>query len=205
MSTPWKRDGTPGRLVTGRRLAYRSSALRRPDVHAGEALAHRRRDRPLQGHAIGGHRVEQALRQRAARLLERRDAGVVFLPLDGDACRRDDAHDGGADLRPDAVPRNERDAMSHVRRHYRTVPTVDWQPWHTAAFLEAQRRRRPVLLLLETAWSPACADAHEDVFARPDVVAAIADTAVAIRVDADRRPGHRRTGTGSATGRRSCS
>jgi len=68
------------------------------------------------------------------------------------------------------------------------VPIVDWQPWHTAAFLEAQRRRRPVLLLLETAWSPACAQVHEDVFARPDVVAAIADTAVAIRVDADRRP-----------------
>ncbi len=68
------------------------------------------------------------------------------------------------------------------------MPIVDWQPWHTAAFLEAQRRRRPVLLLLETAWSPACADVHEDVFARPDVVDAIADTAVAIRVDADRRP-----------------
>ncbi len=65
---------------------------------------------------------------------------------------------------------------------------VDWQKWHTAAFLEAQRRRRPVLLLLDTAWSPACAQAHEVVFARPDVAGAIAASAIAIRVDADRRP-----------------
>ena len=65
---------------------------------------------------------------------------------------------------------------------------VAWQPWHTAAFLDAQRRRRPILLLLDTAWAPACAAAHESVFARPDVQQAIADTVVAVRVDADRRP-----------------
>lgn len=68
------------------------------------------------------------------------------------------------------------------------MPLVDWQPWHTTAFLDAQRRRRPVLLLLETAWSPACAHAHAEVFTRPDVAAAIASTAIAVRVDADRRP-----------------
>lgn len=68
------------------------------------------------------------------------------------------------------------------------MPLVDWQPWHTAAFLAAQRCRRPVLLLLDTAWSPACAHAHAETLARPDVVAAIGDTAVAVRVDADRRP-----------------
>jgi uncharacterized protein YyaL (SSP411 family) len=68
------------------------------------------------------------------------------------------------------------------------VPHVDWQPWHTTAFLDAQRRRRPVLLLLDTAWSPACAHAHAETFTRPDVTSAIADTAVAVRVDADRRP-----------------
>lgn len=65
---------------------------------------------------------------------------------------------------------------------------VDWQPWQTAAFLDAQRRRRPILLLLETAWAPACAAAHASVFARPDVQQAVADTVVAVRVDADRRP-----------------
>ena len=65
---------------------------------------------------------------------------------------------------------------------------IDWRPWHTAAFLEAQRRRRPVLLLLETAWAPACARLHAEVFARPDVAAAVAETTVAVRVDADRRP-----------------
>ncbi|BCS35306.1 hypothetical protein TBR22_A45330 [Luteitalea sp. TBR-22] len=64
----------------------------------------------------------------------------------------------------------------------------DWQPWHTAAFLDAQRRRRPVLLLLEAAWAPASADAHARVFARPDVAAAIAEGVVPVRVDVDRRP-----------------
>jgi hypothetical protein len=68
------------------------------------------------------------------------------------------------------------------------VAVVDWQPWHTPAFLQAQQRRCPVLLLLETAWSPACAQAHQDLFARADVVVAIAETTVAIRVDVDRRP-----------------
>jgi hypothetical protein len=68
------------------------------------------------------------------------------------------------------------------------VPSIDWLPWHTAAFLEAQRRRRPVLLLLETAWSPACARAHDEVFSRADVVSAVADGMVPVRVDADLRP-----------------
>ncbi len=65
---------------------------------------------------------------------------------------------------------------------------MNWHPWHTAAFLDAQRRRRPVLLLLETAWSPACARARAEILSRHDVEQAIADTMVAVRVDADRRP-----------------
>lgn len=64
----------------------------------------------------------------------------------------------------------------------------DWQPWQTAAFLDAQRRRRPVLLLLEASWAPASAAAHADVFARADVSAAIAEQTVPVRVDVDRRP-----------------
>ncbi len=68
------------------------------------------------------------------------------------------------------------------------MPSVAWQPWHTAAFLDAQRRRRPVLLLLETAWSPACAQLHATVLARDDVQQAIAAAVVPVRVDADRRP-----------------
>jgi hypothetical protein len=78
--------------------------------------------------------------------------------------------------------------MCHLGVIIGPVSPVDWQPWHTAAFLDAQRRRRPILLLLETAWAPACAAAHETVFARPDVQQAVADTVVAVRVDADRRP-----------------
>lgn len=65
---------------------------------------------------------------------------------------------------------------------------VAWQPWHTAAFLDAQRRRMPVLLLIETAWAPACAEARAALFTRPDVQQAIAETMVPVRVDADRRP-----------------
>lgn len=68
------------------------------------------------------------------------------------------------------------------------VPAIDWQPWGTAAFLDAQRRQRPVLLLLEVASAPACREAQARVFARPDVVAAITDATVAVRVDADWRP-----------------
>lgn len=68
------------------------------------------------------------------------------------------------------------------------MPSIDWQHWQTAAFLDAQRRRRPVLLLLEAAWAPACLAWHETVLARPDVVAAVAASVVPVRVDVDRRP-----------------
>ena len=68
------------------------------------------------------------------------------------------------------------------------MPSISWQPWHTAAFLDAQRRRVPVLLLLETAWAPACAEAHATVFSRADVQEVIAASTIAVRVDADRRP-----------------
>jgi thioredoxin-like negative regulator of GroEL len=78
--------------------------------------------------------------------------------------------------------------MSHLGAIIGPVSPVAWQPWQTAAFLDAQRRRRPILLLLETAWAPACAAAHATVFSRADVQQAVADTVVAVRVDADRRP-----------------
>lgn len=78
--------------------------------------------------------------------------------------------------------------MSHADVIIGSVPVVDWQPWRTAAFLDAQRRRRPVLLLLEVAWAPSCRDAHVHVFTRPDVVAAIIDGTIPVRVDADLRP-----------------
>jgi uncharacterized protein YyaL (SSP411 family) len=68
------------------------------------------------------------------------------------------------------------------------VAPQDWQPWQTAAFLDAQRRRRPVLLLLDAEWAPAAAEAHARVFARPDVAAVIGDRTVPVRVDVDRRP-----------------
>ena len=68
------------------------------------------------------------------------------------------------------------------------MPPIDWQPWHTAPFLDAQRRRRPILLLLETAWAPACDHVHAAVFSRTDVQQAVAETSVAVRVDADLRP-----------------
>lgn len=65
---------------------------------------------------------------------------------------------------------------------------LDWHPWQTAAFLDAQRRGRPVLLLIETAWAPACAAAHAHVLSRPDVCLAVEQTCIPVRVDADRRP-----------------
>lgn len=64
------------------------------------------------------------------------------------------------------------------------MSAVDWQPWRTAAFLDAQRHRRPVPLLLEVAWATACREAHVRVFRQPDVAAAISEATVPVRVDA---------------------
>jgi uncharacterized protein YyaL (SSP411 family) len=68
------------------------------------------------------------------------------------------------------------------------VPSIDWLPWATAAFQRAQQARRPVLLLLDVAWSTPCRHLADVTFARPDIVELVEQAYVPVRVDADWRP-----------------
>lgn len=68
------------------------------------------------------------------------------------------------------------------------MPSIDWLPWATPAFQRAQQARRPVLLLLEASWSSPCRQFAVDVLERGDVVQAVTDAFVPVRVDVDWRP-----------------
>jgi hypothetical protein len=66
--------------------------------------------------------------------------------------------------------------------------SIRWFPWGVAAFARAREERKPVLLSLTTSWSDACREMDDTTYASPDVVAAVNDQFVAVRVDAERRP-----------------
>lgn len=68
------------------------------------------------------------------------------------------------------------------------MPSIDWLPWATPAFQRAQQARRPVLLLLDAAWSSPCRLLAGDVLTRPDLVDAVHQAFVPVRVDVDWRP-----------------
>ena len=68
------------------------------------------------------------------------------------------------------------------------MPSIDWLPWATPSFLRAQQTRRPVLLLLDTAWSASSRRFVTETLASADVIEAITTQFVAVRVDADWRP-----------------
>src|SRR5690606_34855162 len=74
-----------------------------------EAAAGRGRQRALERQLAGGDRVDRALRQRILLGLHRAGAGRDRLPLEPAAGRLDGAQRGPGDLRPDAVPLDERD------------------------------------------------------------------------------------------------
>ncbi|HEY8551340.1 MAG TPA: DUF255 domain-containing protein, partial [Vicinamibacterales bacterium] len=63
-----------------------------------------------------------------------------------------------------------------------------WREWSTAAFSDAVRASRPVLLFLTVSWSAACDAMSRDVLGDPEVAAAVDRFCVPVRVDADRRP-----------------
>ena len=63
-----------------------------------------------------------------------------------------------------------------------------WADWSPRAFARAEVEKKPVLLSLVTAWSDECAAMDRATYADPDVVSAIEQRFVAVRVDADRRP-----------------
>lgn len=67
-------------------------------------------------------------------------------------------------------------------------PGPSWRPWGTDAFLLAQRTRRPVLLVLFDAWSPAWAGLAQGLARAAAVPGGVGQRAVLIAVERDLRP-----------------
>lgn len=63
-----------------------------------------------------------------------------------------------------------------------------WREWGPAAFTEAQRARKIVLIDVVARWCHWCHVMDEETYADPEVAALLADHFVAIRVDSDARP-----------------
>ena len=68
------------------------------------------------------------------------------------------------------------------------VSAIAWQAWSPAAFAEAKREGRLILVNVHAVWCHWCHVMDEQTFTDPEVIEAIADHYVAIRVDADARP-----------------
>lgn len=65
---------------------------------------------------------------------------------------------------------------------------IHWRPWGEAAFAEARRLGRPVLLSLSAVWCHWCHVMDETSYSDPRVIAAINAHFLPIRVDNDRHP-----------------
>jgi hypothetical protein len=65
---------------------------------------------------------------------------------------------------------------------------IPWRPWGEAAFAEARREGKPVLLSISAVWCHWCHVLDETSYSDARVIAAIAAGFVAVRVDSDRRP-----------------
>ena len=113
-STPANRDGTPGRFHTGRRFAYRSSALRSPTLTLVKPSAIGVVTGPFSATLFRWIDSMQLDRQRLAGALERERRRPVTFPVDRDAGGREDAQDRFGDFGADAVAGNERDGVGHV-------------------------------------------------------------------------------------------
>ncbi len=65
---------------------------------------------------------------------------------------------------------------------------IAWRPWDEAAFAQAQREAKPILLSISAVWCHWCHVLDETSYSDPRVIATIADGFVAVRIDNDRRP-----------------
>ena len=72
----------------------------------------------------------------------------------------------------------------------RSRPTsgVAWTEWGDAAFARAARERKAVLLAIGASWCHGCAVMDRTTYSVPEIVSAINEGFVPVRVDADRRP-----------------
>jgi uncharacterized protein YyaL (SSP411 family) len=65
---------------------------------------------------------------------------------------------------------------------------VAWRAFDPAAFAEADRTSRPILLSLSTPWCRPCREMDREVYADPGIGDLIESSFVPVRVDGDRRP-----------------
>jgi uncharacterized protein YyaL (SSP411 family) len=65
---------------------------------------------------------------------------------------------------------------------------IAWRPWGDEAFAEAESSGKPILLSLSAVWCHWCHVMDETTYSNADVIAAINDGFVPVRVDNDRRP-----------------
>ena len=65
---------------------------------------------------------------------------------------------------------------------------VAWRAFGPAAFAEADRAGRPVLLSLSTPWCRPCREMNRAVYADPEIGALVESSFVPVRADGDRRP-----------------
>ncbi|MGE5176409.1 MAG: DUF255 domain-containing protein [Hyphomicrobiales bacterium] len=87
-----------------------------------------------------------------------------------------------------AAPLLAASLLALVPVHPAGAATVPWRPWSRAAFEQAHRERRLVLLEIGSTWSHACHVVEKTVWGDSTVTAAVDSYYVAIRADGDRRP-----------------
>jgi hypothetical protein len=82
--------------------------------------------------------------------------------------------------------------MSTAAFHFSPRPNraaeIRWNGWSAAAFEQAQREDKPILLGISAVWCHWCHVMDETSYSEPDIIGLINDRFVAIRVDNDQRP-----------------
>ena len=101
--------------ASGPEVRVQAERLAQRDVDAPEALADRRRDRPLEGDLVAPDRLEDVFRERRPVLGHDGLAGVDDLPFERDARGVEDAAGRLRQLRADAVAGDEGDSVGHAR------------------------------------------------------------------------------------------
>jgi len=89
---------------------------------------------------------------------------------------------------PDDPASNERGAELRFSPRLNRAHEIRWRPWGAAAFEDARRLGRPVLLSLSAVWCHWCHVMDETTYSDPEVIRLVNERYVPLRVDNDRRP-----------------
>jgi uncharacterized protein YyaL (SSP411 family) len=65
---------------------------------------------------------------------------------------------------------------------------IAWRPWSPAAFERARAEQKPILLSISAVWCHWCHVMDETTYSDPEVIAAINERMIPVRVDTDERP-----------------